>query len=186
MAEEGHRCAVMVSLDGERLCGCMDTCWLGRRPRLHHVLMHVREEWHLLARCSLALAGKCSAPSGASKLRSSSFELLHRLVKDPGELPMEVHRALVLGWSGFDSTQSFSEAEMDTESSSSWAQKEMKSVMAWGGRKQSSAKRTRERGTVWGGVGLGCCVCVWGGGVWEGPTSDLQVAMGHLPCQATS
>ncbi|XP_016406269.1 natural resistance-associated macrophage protein 2-like [Sinocyclocheilus rhinocerous] len=77
--------------------------------------------------------------SKASQLRSSSLNALAR------SLSSSSWRSAGPSVSGqFGSAKSFSDAEMDMESSSSWALKEMKSVMAGGGRKLSSEKKTGE------------------------------------------
>ncbi len=82
-AAAGHRCAATVSSTGGGLCVRVDARRLGRRPRLHQLLVYVGEERNRHPRVKLT-------PDKLFWRTPGKLQLLDSLRQNPHELLLEV------------------------------------------------------------------------------------------------
>ncbi len=93
-AAAGHRCAAMVSSTGGGLCVRVDACRLGRRPRLHQLLVYVGEERNRHPRVSFACGPEVPrvklTPDKLFWRTPGKLQLLDSLRQNSHELLLEV------------------------------------------------------------------------------------------------
>ncbi len=93
-AAAGHRCAATVSSTGGGLCVRVDARRLGRRPRLHQLLVYVGEERNRHPRVSFACGPEVPqvklTPDKLFWRTPGKLQLLDSLRQNPHELLLEV------------------------------------------------------------------------------------------------